>query len=366
MFNLQLEPRRLLGRMFALKGKRVTVMGLGRSGRGALRLLSMYGAQVRVTDTRQEHELQATLEDLPAGTSLFLGGHPAGLLEDSDLVVISPGVPLYVEPLMVCRERGTPVIGELELCARVTEIPFIAITGTNGKSTVTTLVGEMLRRAGRPVFVGGNIGVSLCEGVVRIKKGELEEPEWIVAEVSSFQLETIRRFKPRVAAILNLSPDHLDRYDSLDAYLDAKARIFSRQDSGDHIVLNADDVMVASLATTARGQVAWFSRKQAVSRGVFLSGGHLRWKLDNSEGTLMPWGDIRIRGVHNLENAMAAACMALLAGIPAESVAGTLRDFPGLEHRLEHVAVINGVSYINDSKATNIGAVEKSLERNKT
>ncbi len=362
MFSLQIEPRRLLGRMFALTGKRVTVVGLGRSGLGAAKLLSMYGARVQVTDTRGESELREALQGLPAGTSLFLGGHPTGLLEDSDLVVVSPGVSLQIEPLLVCREKGIPVIGELELCARVTEVPFVAITGTNGKSTVTTLVGEMIRQGKRDVFMGGNIGVSLCDGLVRIKKGERPEPDWIVAEVSSFQLETIQRFKPKVSAILNLSPDHMDRYDSLGDYLEAKARIFLRQDSDDDVVLNADDPMVASLATSASAQVAWFSRKREVSRGVFLSGDRLCWRLGPSEGTLISSGDIRIRGVHNLENAMAAACMALLAGIPADSVAHTLRTFPGLEHRLEHVRTFEGVTYINDSKATNVGAVEKSLE----
>lgn len=354
-------------------GKRVTVVGLGRSGIGAARLLAGLGSQVTVTDCRNAEELKDEAALLPAGVSLVAGGHPAAVFERADMVVVSPGVPLQIEPLKACRARGIPVIGELELAYRLTDLPFIAITGTNGKSTVTSLVGEMLNASGVAAFVGGNIGNSLCDGLAKIEQGEIsrpdgiDSPDWIVAEVSSFQLETTELFRPRLAAVLNISPDHLNRYSSMDEYRAAKANVFKQQAKQDYLVLNADDPALSSFATSAPGKVAWFSCRSEVAlgerEGVFLQDGELYFRFDNRQGKIISQESIKIKGSHNLENAMAAACLALLAGGDPDLVAGVLRDFPGLEHRLEFfIDSLDGVTYVNDSKGTNIGAVEKSLQ----
>jgi UDP-N-acetylmuramoylalanine--D-glutamate ligase len=352
------------------KGKNVTVVGLARSGAGAARLLARHGAIVTVNDKRPADALAASIAMLPEGVRLVSGGHPDEAFHDAELVVISPGVPSNIEPLEKCRSRGVPVIGELELGFRFMNAPFAAITGTNGKSTVTTLLGLMMGAAGIHAFVGGNIGLSVCEAAADVEAGAMPRPDWVVAEVSSFQLETTDEFRPKIAAILNITPDHLDRYDSPDDYAKAKARIFERQSGGDVLVLNADDAPTAELAATAPSRVALFSRTSEVSNGVFLRDGMLCYSLDvapyagawtETSGSILPAEDIKIRGVHNLENAAAASCMALLAGVRAEVIASVLREFPGLEHRLEHVAEIGGVTYINDSKGTNVGAVEKSL-----
>lgn len=344
-----------------LEGRIVTVVGLGRSGMGAARLLHLKGARVSVTDRRSSRMLKNEAEELPQGVNLVPGGHPEELFKGADLVVVSPGVPSDIEPLRLCHELGIPVIGELELAYMFTDVPFLAITGTNGKSTVTALAGHMLAASGRDVFVGGNIGTSIAGEICLMEQGKRSVPDWIVAELSSFQLETIRRFRPLVGAILNLSPDHMDRYGGMEDYSRAKARIFMNQQEGDSLVLNADDEAVASLAAKAPGRVVWFSRMRAVDEGVFLKGGDIVFKLGSREGKLIPAASLGIRGVHNLENAMAAACVCLIAGVEPEAAAGALGSFRGLEHRLEAVDEINGVTYINDSKGTNTGAVLKSL-----
>jgi len=349
--------------------KRVTIVGLGRSGIGAARLLADQGLQVTVTDCRKAEDIKNELDLLPDGISFVAGGHPASVFEGVDMVVVSPGVPLHIDPLKICRTKGIAVIGELELAYRSTDLPFMAITGTNGKSTVTSLAGEMLNASGISAFVGGNIGNSLCEGLTEIKQEEKhgsQSTKWIVAEVSSFQLETTELFSPRLAAVLNISPDHLDRYSSMDEYISAKTNIFKQQNKHDYLVLNADDPAVVSLAGLAPGEVVWFSSNSKVEaegkKGVFLRDDELCFHLDSRQGKIIHQESIRIKGSHNLENAMAAACLALLAGVAPGVVAGVLRDFPGLEHRVEFVGSLGGVTYINDSKATNIGATEKSLQ----
>ena len=344
-----------------LYGRNVTVVGLGRSGIGAAQLLSLKGARVSVTDARSARRLKSEMEGLPEGVSLSLGGHPEHLFKGADMVVVSPGVPSDIEPLRLCRGLGIPVIGELELAYMFTDIPFLAITGTNGKSTVTALTGEMMGASGLDVFVGGNIGSSIAGEICLMERRERSVPDWIVAEVSSFQLESVRDFRPAVAAILNLSPDHMDRYDKMEDYRLAKTRIFLNQRAGDSLVLNADDEAVASLAGRAPGRVAWFSRLRAVERGVFIENGDIVFRLDGSGGRLLAADSLGIIGLHNLENAIAAACISLLAGAEPERVAEALESFRGLEHRLEKVDEFEGVTYINDSKGTNTGAVLKSL-----
>ena len=335
------------------RGKRVTVVGMARSGVAAARALHALGARVTITDRKPLDQLREQTAAL--GTpeiAVEAGGHPERIFTGADLVVLSPGVP-KIPPVAAALARGVKVIGELELGWLLADAPFVGITGTNGKSTVTTLVGLMLRKAGKRTLVAGNIGNALTEDVP-----QLAGQDWIVVELSSFQLEDIDTFRPRVASILNVTQDHLDRYATLEEYAAAKARIFLNQQPGDTLVLNFDDPLVAAMARRARSQVVPFSRVEKRRDGACIENGMLLVR----DEAVCPVGDIRITGLHNLENALAAAAMALAAGADRASVAAVLREFPGLEHRLEFVREKDGVAYINDSKGTNVGAVVKSVE----
>jgi UDP-N-acetylmuramoylalanine--D-glutamate ligase len=385
-----------------LKGKRVTVIGLARSGVGAANLLSTLGASVTVTDVRNETALAKQIQMLSPSVTLAIGGHPDAVFASADLLVISPGVPLGIGPVVRAKTAGIPVIGELELAYQIIQdsscdtrdsrftihdsrpgIPFLAVTGSNGKSTTTTLLDNMIRKAGFRPLLGGNIGNALTEGILNAGY-RLEEksenpsplasrlsPDFIVAEVSSFQLEAIERFRPFIAAILNITPDHMDRYHSLSDYAEAKARIFENQTGGDYLVLNADDAETLTMEKEKLNRkggptVVYFSRLKKV-RGLYSARGEVFCNLPHlAEGDpdrpLIRAEEIAIKGVHNLENAMAASAMALLAGCPAWAVKESLKEFQGLEHRLEFVRELGGVRYINDSKGTNVGAVVKSIE----
>ena len=372
-----------------LKDKKVTVVGLARSGAGAARLLSLMGADVTVTDTRPESELTDLLGGLDTSVKRALGGHPDEVFTTADLVVVSPGVPLEIKPIAAAGAKGIPVIGELELAYRVANspalgaqgegIPFLAVTGSNGKSTTTTLLDHMMKKAGRSTVLAGNIGNALTEEIYRIiagneprvaGKGEGLSPEFFVVEVSSFQLEAIDSFRPHIASLLNITPDHLDRYHSMKEYSDAKANVFLNQRSGDFLVLNADDPAVMELydlhfraGKPALPKVCFFSRTREVE-GLYYKNGKVYCTIPelNTAACLINADEIRIKGVHNLENAMAAAAMALLANCPREAVTESMKEFGGLEHRLELVRELDGVKYINDSKGTNVGAVLKSVE----
>jgi UDP-N-acetylmuramoylalanine--D-glutamate ligase len=340
----------------------VLVVGMGRSGAGSANLLASKGMEVAVTDLRSEAELAPYMARLDPKVKLLLGGHPERAFLDAELIVLSPGVPLNIGPLVRAREAGVRVIGELELAYQeLKPLPFYAITGTNGKSTTTTLVDLIMRRAGRRPLLGGNIGNALTEEVVK-GAGDVD---CVVAEVSSFQLETIEEFRPAVGAVLNVTPDHLDRYRSMEEYRRAKARISMNQRTGDTLVLNADDPETMRMhEEMEKGLhapcVVLFSRRREV-RGVFLTGGDIAYDM-GAQGVIMRADQVRIKGVHNLENAMAASAVALAAGAPPEAVRQALAEFAGLEHRLEFVRELGGVRYINDSKGTNVGAVVKSLE----
>ncbi|TAN43629.1 MAG: UDP-N-acetylmuramoyl-L-alanine--D-glutamate ligase [Nitrospirae bacterium] len=367
-----------------LKGKSVIVVGLARSGVGAANLLAGMGALVTVTDMKPAADLQDQLGRLSPEVRTVLGGHPDELFLAADLLVVSPGVPT-IPPIAAAKARGVPVIGELELAyeilheARDRDIPFMAVTGSNGKSTTTTLLDLMLRKNGARTLLGGNIGNALTEEILACgEPGSMpgaavrEKFDCVVAEVSSFQLETIAAFRPRIAAVLNVTPDHMDRYPSLDAYAEAKARIFENQAQGDLLVLNADDPGVMKLyeaglkkAGESGPRVYFFSRRQKVN-GVFSQDGKVWCSMpvcsDREPIVLIGTDEIGIQGVHNLENAMAASAMALLAGCSPEAVRSSLREFRGLEHRLEAVRELEGVRYVNDSKGTNVDAVLKSIE----
>jgi UDP-N-acetylmuramoylalanine--D-glutamate ligase len=344
-----------------LKGKRVTVVGLARSGAAAARLLLRERAVVSVTDRRPAAELTEWTSAFAAGeVAWFLGGHPDEAFRGADLVVLSPGVPLASPPLQAARARGTPIWSELELASRFVSAPISAITGSNGKSTTTALAGEMCAAAGRRTFVGGNYGVPLSEAT-------LPGAAWseIVAEVSSFQLESVAAFHPAVAALLNVTPDHLDRYPDFGSYAAAKRRIFERQGPEDAAVLNADDsvcVEPAFVAKLAARRVCFSRRTAPPGDAVWVDAGAIVYRLRGRTGRVLPIDRLRIAGVHNLENALAATAIALLRGIDPAVIAGVLSEFRGLEHRMEFVRDLRGVRYVNDSKGTNVGAVEKSIE----
>ena len=405
-----------------LKGKKITVVGLARSGVGAANLLSEMGAEVTVTDRKSNDELADSIKRLAPSVRLALGGHPDDIFMSADMVVVSPGVPLEINPIASAKANGISVIGELELAYRLIEnskfkiqnsknrMPFLAVTGSNGKSTTTTLLDLMLRKGGFKTLLGGNIGNALTEEIHKqvrsqspsaTRRGGKSAPpthpspsrgegkgeggrftlntDYVVVEVSSFQLEAIDRFRPHIASILNITPDHLDRYHSMSEYSYAKAQIFLNQQGTDFLVLNADDPETIKVESeklkvkSNKPKILYFSRKKEV-QGVYLKDGIIYSNFPNSELRTLPTGrqapnsvliradEVRIKGVHNLENAMAASAMALLANCPLEAVIESLREFEGLEHRLEFIREVNGVKYINDSKGTNVGAVVKSLE----
>ena len=334
------------------KGKKVTVVGMARSGVAAARALHALGALVTVTDKKPLDQLSAQVASLGSGITIEAGGHPDRIFIETDLIVLSPGVPT-IPPVLQARRHGVNVISELELAWLLSDAPYIGITGTNGKSTVTTLVGLMLEKAKKKVLVAGNIGNALTEDISQLTKAD-----WIVAELSSFQLEDIETFRPRIAAILNVTQDHLDRYRTIEEYGEAKARIFMNQQENDYLVLNFDDPIVKSYTRRTAATVIPFSRQLRFNPGACVLDGYLMF----NGRRIIAADELRISGVHNLENALAATALSLLAGADIRSVASVLREFPGLEHRLEFVREKDGVSYINDSKGTNVGAVVKSVE----
>lgn len=364
--------------LFDLKGKHAVVVGLARSGVGAANLLSRLGARVSVNDARSADQFSAMVQRLAPEIITVFGSHPAELFEQADLIVLSPGVPADLPVLKHAAHRGVPLIGELELAyaAVMQAVPpgvqppkFLAVTGTNGKSTTTTLLHEMMQQGGFRSVLCGNIGTAMSETVLASgildTQGDRLPVDFFVAELSSFQLETIAGFHPCGAAILNITPDHLDRYAGMDDYIAAKSRIFENLVRQDVLVLNADDPYTPMFdlrwqTEDETPQVYYFSRQQPV-RGAYLRDDLVVLEYDEVKETLDP-ASFGIKGVHNIENAMAAALLALTAGCPFPAVAAALRSFPGLEHRLEPVRMLDGVSYINDSKGTNVGAVLKSLE----
>ena len=341
-----------------LTDKRVLVVGLGRSGVASALFLRGKGARVTVTDAKPEAELKQFISQLAdQGITVETGGHGERTFKDQDLIVVSPGVPTDAPQLVQAGAAGIPVIGEIELAAQFLPGPIAAITGANGKTTTTSLAGEIIARDGRPTLVGGNIGTAAISFV-----GKATAQTWIVLEVSSFQLETIKTFRPRVAAILNITPDHLDRHHTFEAYRDAKARIFENQREDDFTVLNADDPTCKQLGAHVHSELYWFSRKSRVTRGAFVQDDNIVWRDHDEQRKIMPVAEIPLKGAHNLENVLAAAAMGILAGVKDEHIRAAVRDFKAVEHRLEYVATINGVEYYNDSKATNVDATIKALE----
>jgi len=338
--------------------KRVLVVGLGKSGVASALFLKSKGARVTVSDTKPSDQLKDEIPVLlDQGIAVETGGHGERTFGGQDLIVVSPGVPTDAPPLVQARALGGKIIGEIELASQFFPGRIVAITGSNGKTTTTSLAGEIVAAGGFRIAVGGNIGtpaISLVEGATA---------ETIaVWEVSSFQLETIQAFRPRIAVILNVTPDHLDRHHTFAAYTDAKARIFENQQREDFTVLNADDHTCAELATRTRAQIFWFSRTKEVKQGAFVHDGHILFRDDSGQRELMLASEIPLKGAHNVENVLAAVCVGALLHCEPGQIRKAVRDFKAVEHRLEQVASIRGVEYYNDSKATNVDATIKALE----
>jgi UDP-N-acetylmuramoylalanine--D-glutamate ligase len=337
-----------------LAGKKVLIVGAARSGIAAARFLLGKSAIVALTDQKPIEKWPAEAVQLKeAGAGLLPGEAPSWLLDQLDLVVVSPGVPATIIPIRYAERAGAEVIGEVELAARFLKGRLVAITGSNGKTTTTTLIGELLRDAGLKVQVGGNIGTALISMV-----DSSRDDGWTVAELSSFQLETIKTFHPSIAVVLNVTPNHMDRYETFNDYAAAKHRIFMNQTPDDVAVLNADDPTVSSWASGLRAKVMQFSVRKEVENGVFLRGRQLIFR----EQVLLNVDEMKLRGLHNVENVAAAFAAGIAAGASIESMSATVKRFDPVEHRLEFVAEIEGVKFYNDSKATSVDATLKALE----
>jgi len=323
------------------QNKKVCIIGYGKSGRAAAERLLSAGAVIKISESRDNVD---GIRELPV--EFEFGGHTPQFCCDADLIVVSPGVHLDIPAIEEAKKRSVPVISEIELAWRFFSKPVIAITGTNGKTTTTTLVGEMLKDAGFRVAVAGNIGLPL----ISVDDSILD---YIVAEISSYQLETIEDFKPHIAVMLNLTPDHLERYKTMEAYGAAKQRVFMNQNGDDFFVFNNDDPLVVKMAERAPSKKVPFSRTSAVLGGLFLNEGHMVRLKENYLESIIRTDEILIKGDHNIENAMAAAQTALLCGVSPSDIAKTLKDFKGVEHRIEFVRAVNGVAFYNDSKGTN-------------
>jgi UDP-N-acetylmuramoylalanine--D-glutamate ligase len=345
--------------MMELKGKKVLVVGLGKSGLAAALFLRRRGAQVTVSDVRSA---EALAKDIPAlleeGIMVEAGGHGLLTLRGQDLIVVSPGVPLDTPELVQVKSFGLPVIVELELAGRFLKGSILAITGSNGKTTTTALLGEILKDSGLRTLVGGNIGVPVVALI-----DESTQDTWSVLEVSSFQLESTVEFHPNIAVILNITPDHLDRHGTFENYVRAKERIFAAQNENDFAVLNADNTPTAEIAPRLKARVYWFSVENAVGQGAWLENGFVVYRATKDAATeqVMPLRGIPLKGTHNVENVLAAVVAARLAGVKAEAIRHAVEKFQAVEHRLEYVATVNGVEYYNDSKATNVDATAKAV-----
>jgi UDP-N-acetylmuramoylalanine--D-glutamate ligase len=344
--------------MMELKNKRVLVVGLGKSGLAAAHFLKECGARVTVSDARPATLIAELSELLDQGFMVEAGSHGLLTFRRQDLIVVSPGVPMSTPVLTQVRAMGAHIIGELELGVEFLQGEVIGVTGSNGKTTTTSLLGEILKAAGRPTLVGGNIGLPVTALVA-----ESTGKSWSVIEVSSFQLETVETFRPRIAVVLNITPDHLDRHGSFETYAAAKARITEFQTSDDFLVLNGEDKQTQMVAAKTKAQIYWFSGRRQIKQGAFVHGESIFFT--KSEGAkpepVMPVAEITLAGTHNVENVLAAVCAARLAGVEVETIRAAVGAFKAVEHRLEFVRELDGVRYYNDSKATNVDATMKAV-----
>jgi UDP-N-acetylmuramoylalanine--D-glutamate ligase len=343
-----------------LKNKRVLVVGLGKSGKSAALFLRERGAQVTVSDSRSAEALAGEIPALlDAGVMVETGGHGLLTFRRQDLIVVSPGVPFDTPELKQARAFGLPIIGELELASRFLQGQIVAITGSNGKTTTTSLLGKIFADAGGPTLVGGNIGTPVIDLIAQSTPQTTS-----VLEVSSFQLETVEQFRPHIAVVLNITQDHLDRHGTFENYAAMKARITAQQTADDFFVLNAEDKPTQMLAARTKAQVFWFSGRRPIKQGAFVHGESIVFlpREGAKPEPVMPLSEIPLKGAHNVENVLAAVCAARLGGVYAESIRASVASFKAVEHRLEFVATVRGVAFYNDSKATNVDATKKALE----
>ncbi|MBR1885046.1 MAG: UDP-N-acetylmuramoyl-L-alanine--D-glutamate ligase [Schwartzia sp.] len=341
-----------------LANQNVLVVGLGISGMAAARLAKRFGAEVVVSDAKEEGKLGDEPKTLRSeGIRVVCGPQELSLLDGVDHIIVSPAVPVRIPLLQEAYRRGMDVESEVEFAYHIAKSPILAITGTNGKTTTTTLVGKLMETAFPVVGVGGNIGVPLSEECLRVGGGGC-----VVAEISSYQMEATDDFVPHVAAVLNVTPDHVVRHGTLEVYQQMKEKLFAQQTEKDFLVLNYDDPKTRDMAKRAPGTVCFFSRSELLGEGAFVKDGTLTMRWDGKEIPVLPVNDLQIRGGHNVENALAAMAMAYLAGAEPNKIAAVLRAFTGVEHRIEAVLSCDGVSYWNDSKATNTDSAIKALE----
>ncbi|HHX51275.1 MAG TPA: UDP-N-acetylmuramoyl-L-alanine--D-glutamate ligase, partial [Clostridia bacterium] len=338
-----------------VRDQRILVIGMGKSGVAAAKVLSSLGGEVTLADIKPREELEYAWQQLEGWpVRMNAGGYPP--VREYDLLVTSPGVPVWSEPLQEAVSQNIPVYSEMEIASRLCGDPIVAVTGTNGKTTTTALIGQMFTDAGIPVAVSGNIGIPLIQEVIQ-GAGRI-----FVVEVSSFQLEWVEAFHPKVAIITNLTPDHLERHGSMENYLSVKARIFARQTLKDYTVLNYDDPALKELGSTSPGQVIFFSRQHKLEKGISVIGGKICIAGAGDLEEVCRAEEVSLPGAHNLENALAAVAAGWSMGLTGKAMANSLRSFPGVPHRLERVAMIQGVQYINDSKGTNPEASIKAIE----
>lgn len=333
---------------------RITVIGAGQTGQALVRFLLARGATVTLSDQRRAEEISGldSLQGLPV--NFDLGGHSMDCFEQVDLIAVSPGVPLSIEPLQHAKDKGIPLIGEIELASRESQAPILAVTGTNGKSTTTSLIGEIFKQWNKRIFVGGNLGTPLVNAC------DQNNWDYLAVELSSFQLETIEQFRPQYGLLLNLSEDHLDRYPDLESYFAAKKQLFKNMGPGQIAVLNADDQQVLQLVSDITCRKVLFSGSGHLNEGMGRYGEELVWRWQGEE-IRFPLSQLQLKGAHNIENVMAAMIPALLEGCPAQIAWQAVCAFRGLEHRMNLVRELDGVCWYNDSKGTNVGSVLKSL-----
>lgn len=333
-------------------GKKALVCGMARSGIAAAKLLNRLGARVTLQDMKKREEISADVLALEGeGIVLYTGANPDEIACAQDLIVLSPGIPCDLPFIAAAEKAGIEVISEVELAYRLTPCPITAITGTNGKTTTTTLTGEIMKTAYSGTAVVGNIGIPYSEEVER-----LTEKDWVVAEISSFQMEKAKEFHPHISAVLNITPDHLNRHKTMDVYIAMKERVFAKQTAADFCILNHGDETCRKMADKTAAKVFFFDSSETLAEGIYLDGDaiEVRWGAINE--TLIHVDELQILGVHNYENVMAAAAMAICAGISLDAIRKVLKGFAGVAHRIEYVATVDGVDYYNDSKGTNVDA----------